>query len=545
MAIKPKRVLNAFDLSHEYKGTCNMGYLIPVLCQDVLPGDTMDLKSSVFLRMAPLVGPTMHRYDVRLHTFYLTDRAMMPKYHESFITGGKDGDDSTVWPHMRSPSGGYLRGSLGDYLGYPCNTKQIETDTNQIDGYYEHSAYPNRMYAKIFNHYYINENIQDEIDCSEDPGLDSTTNTDLLKVNWQKDYFTSGLDSTQRGTPVYIPIGTSAPVSVYGDGTGLGLNNGSTNFVLTSRSDGTYKYLNTSTAGYGNAVGSTGAEANLGNSNKVVGITTDPTKSGIVGVADLAEALSAPYSELRLAARINYLQELNKRAGYRIVEWTLAHFGIKVPDDTIYEPVYLGGGSGPIMITPIEQTSETTETSPQGNLAGRGTSALTTRPIRKTFTQHGWVMTLMSIMPKAEYSQGLARKFQRKTRWDYALPCMDGAGDDKILMSELYVQGSNAVDESGALLDDKEFAYKPRNEEYRTEFSTVHGQMRKGGSETYMTGGRLFENAPELNESFIQANPSYRIFAVEDNTVDHFDFEVLHELRMLRPLSVYGDTSLI
>ena len=149
--MKPKRMLNAFDLSHEYKGTCNMGWLIPVLCQDVLPGDTMDLKSSVFLRMAPLIGPTMHRYDVKLHTFYLPERAMMPKDHESFITGGKDGDDSTVWPHIKSPDGGYLRGSLGDYLGFPCNTKQIVTDTNQIDGYYEHSAYPMRMYAKVFN----------------------------------------------------------------------------------------------------------------------------------------------------------------------------------------------------------------------------------------------------------------------------------------------------------------------------------------------------------------------------------------------------------
>lgn len=542
--MKPKRVLNAFDLSHEYKGTCNMGYLIPVLCQDVLPGDTMDLKSSVFVRMAPLIGPVMHRYDVKLHTFYLTERAMMPKDHESFITGGKDGDDDTVWPYQKSPVGGYLRGSLGDYIGFPCNTLQGDGtgQTNQIDGYYLHSAYPMRMYAKIFNHYYINENLQDEIDVSEDPGLDTTTNVDLLKVNWSKDYFTSGLDSTQRGTPVYIPIGTSAPVEVFGNGGTLGLTDGSRNSGLTFISN---VGLTPRDGAYGSSVTDTVVNTGAWSSTKNVGVATDPTKSGIVGQVDLSEAVTAPYSDFRLAARVNYLQELNKRAGYRIVEWTLAHFGVKVPDDTIYEPVYLGGGSGPIMITPIEQTSETTETSPQGNLAGRGTSALTTRPIRKTFTQHGWVMTLMSIMPKAEYSQGLAKKFQRKTRWDYALPVMDGAGDDKILMSELYVQGSNAVDSDGNLLDDKEFAYKPRNEEYRTEFSTVHGEMRKGGSETFMTGGRLFENAPELNDEFIQANPSYRVFAVEDDTVDHFDFEILHELRMLRPLSAFGDPSII
>lgn len=538
--VKPKRYLNAFDLSHEFKGSCKDGYLYPVLCQDVLPGDTIDLVSHVFLRMAPLVGPLMHRYDISLHTFYLTERAMMPKDHESFITGGKNGDDDTVWPHIESPSGGYLRGSLGDFLNYPCNTLRGdgEGQTNQIDGTYMHSAYPNRMYAKIFNHYYINENIQDEVLCSEDPGLDTTTNTDLLRCNWPKDYFTSALDDTQRGDPVYIPIGISAPV--IGNGMTIGVTDGTTNYGLSSNTNATTGF-NAYTQTYGKPAGTSGSITNVGGYS--VGLTTDGTKSGMI--ADLSDAVSAPYNDLRIAARVNYLLELNKRAGYRIVEWTLAHFGVKVPDDTIYEPVYLGGGKGAIMVTPVEQTSETTATSPQGNLAGRGTSALSTRHIRKTFTQHGWVMTLMSIMPKAEYSQGLPKKYQRKTRWDYALPVLDQMGDDYIRMSELYMQGSNAVDSDGNLLDDKEFGYKPRNEEYRTEFSTVHGEMRKGGSETFMTGGRLFDNAPELNEQFIQADPTTRVFAVEDDTVDHYDFEILHELRMLRPLSMYGDPSLI
>ena len=201
MTIKPKRSLNAFDLSHEYKGTCNMGWLIPVLCQDVIPGDTMDLYTDVLVRMEALIAPVMHRYHVSLHTFYLTERAMMPKDHENFITGGKDGNDSTVWPYMLSPSGGYARGSLGDYLGFPCDTRTdtsaSSTETNLITGQYEHSAYPMRMYAKIYNQYYINENIQTEQVSSEDPGLDTTTNVDLLRCNWKKDYFTSALDDTQ------------------------------------------------------------------------------------------------------------------------------------------------------------------------------------------------------------------------------------------------------------------------------------------------------------------------------------------------------------
>lgn len=528
MPIKPKRSLNAFDLSHEYKGTCNMGWLIPVLCQDVIPGDTMDLTTDVLVRMEALIAPVMHRYHVSLHTFYLTERAMMPKEHENFITGGKNGDDDTVWPHQTSPSGGYLRGSLGDYLGFPCNTlvnpdSPAEGETNQITGTYDHSAYPMRMYAKIFNQYYINENIQTEVASSEDPGLDTSTNTDLLRCNWKKDYFTSALDDTQRGDPVYIPIGVSAPVV---------FNTGETTPARLPVWRG-----NVGTAGETRAFNIAAANDGTLNAN-LIGTQvsdTNPVDTGMF--TDLSSAVSAPYEDFRKAARVNYLLELNKRAGYRIVEWTLAHFGVKVPDDTIYEPVYLGGGVGNIMITPIEQTSETTQTSPQGNLAGRGTSGLRTRHIRKTFTQHGWVMTIMSIMPDAEYSQGLPKKFQRKTRWDYALPVLDGMGDDKILQSEIYTTGTSA--------DDGEFGYKPRNEEYRTEFSTVHGEMRKGGTQTYWTGGRLFDSAPALNDSFVKADPSYRVFAGVDETMPHFTFECWHHLRMLRPLSVFGDPGLI
>lgn len=542
--VRPFKRLNAFNLTHTHKLTCNMGYLVPNLCIDVVPGDTMDLTTDIMARMEAMVAPVMHRYDLKYHVFYLTEQAMMPKDFENFITGGKNGDDATVWPHIKSPVGGYLRGSLGDYLGYPCNTLQGDGtgQTNQIDGYYEHSAFPNRMYNKIFNHYFINENLQDELPVSENPGLDETTTVDLQRANWAKSYFTSALDDTERGEPVYVPIGLSAPVIGNGQ---MGFTNGTNDVYASFQRPGSdvnngMVGLNNNRTGVG--VSGTASTGNV-NSHIGLGLSTDPTKSGLI--TDLQNASGATYHDFRLGNRVNYLQELNKRIGYRIVEWTLGHFGVKVPDDKIYEPVYLGGGSQAIMITPIEQTSETTSTSPQGNLAGRGTTALRSRHIRKTFTQHGWVMGIISIMPKQEYSQGLAKRFQRKTRWDYMLPVMDGAGDDKILNSEIYTQGSNVVDTDGQLVDDKEFGYKPRNEEYRTEPNKVAGELRKGGSMTYWTGGRLFDSLPQLNEDFIKANPSYRIFAVEDESFPHFTVQCIHHLRMLRPLSLNGMPGLV
>lgn len=544
--MRPSRKLNAFDLTHEHKLTCNMGILVPNLCLDVVPGDTIDLTTDILVRTEAMIAPVMHRYDVKYHVFYLPERCMMEGY-EAFITGGKDGTDSTVWPHQTSPSGGYQRGSLGDYLGFPCNTQQTAADTNQINGTYDHSAFPMRMYAKVYNHYFINENLQTELASSTAAGLDTTTNTSLMHANWAKSYFTSGLDDTSRGNPVYLPLGSTAPV--YGDGYALYMTYGNGVGELASNNGTTPQRLSIavptlSNHAPGSAVGDGGYRAP---GNVLVGVGSKAElgtrSSGLY--TDLSSASSVEYNVLRQAARLNYLLELNKRAGYRLVEWTLAHFGVRVPDDRIQEPVYLGGGSQALMITPIEQTSATSSTSPQGNLAGRGTSALRSRHIRKTFVEHGWVIGIFCIMPKQEYSQGLAKRFQRKTRYDYLLPVMDEAGDQPILNSEIYVSGSNTVDSDGNAVDEKEFAYKPAYEEYRTMPSSVHGEMRKGGSLTYWTGGRLFDSLPQLNSQFVTADPSNRIFAVTSNDVHHFTVECLHHLRMLRPLSKFGDPSII
>lgn len=424
---------------------------------------------------------------------------------------------------MVSPEGGYDRGSLGDFFGFPCKTisGDGEGQTNQIDGTFEHSAYPARMYAKIMNHYYINENAEDEVAVSEDPGLDETTSMELFNVNWQKTLETGVLPDTMRGDPIFIPIGPSAPVLRTDEQTRITANYNPT----------------------GVNIGATlGVVANGGVNASGAGITDYDTKM----YTDLSEADGVNYDEFQKAARVAYAQRLNMRAGYKLVEWTLANFGVKVPDDTIQEPVYLGGGTGNIWISPVEQTSETTENSPLGHVAGRGTGAVKCSHIRRTFTQHGWVMAIMSICPTPSYSQGLAKRFQRKTRWDYALPVMDGAGDDKLLNSQVYVSGSNVTNTDGTLVDDGEFGYIPRYEEYRTESNRVCGEMRKGGSMADYTATRFFEGGvPKFGKDFVKADPSYRGFAVTDPDVDHVKFSVLNNIRMLRPLSLYGDPGLI
>jgi hypothetical protein len=247
--------------------------------------------------------------------------------------------------------------------------------------------------------------------------------------------------------------------------------------------------------------------------------------------------ISLLYSDLQKTARIALFKRRLERAGSRLVEFTSEFFGVRVPDDRICKPIFLGGFRAPLMITPVEQTSSTDSTSPQGNLAGRGTASGVGRRIRKSFVEEGLIMGIMCIMPKAEYSQGLHKLWSRKTHWDHFVPMFDVAGDQPILNQELYTTGTST--------DSQEFGYKPAFEELRRIPSSVHGEMRKGGSLNFWTGGRLFDSLPQLNDAFVKADPSNRIFAVTDSGIHHFTIEAYHEVRALRLLDKYGNPAII
>lgn len=535
--MRERRKLNAFNLSHEHKLTCEMGYLIPNLLMEVVPGDTFDIKSSIFARAEAMLAPVMHRYDVIQHYFYWPKRCSMPKYWEDYYTGGEDGTDNTTWPYMVSPATGYARGSLGDYLGLPCDTRvdtsANSTETNQIQGAFEHSAVPFRMYSEIFNYWYRNENLQSKLVWSDQPGLDTTTNTTLQKKNWSKDYFTGALDRTERGSPTYLPF-TDSDVPVIGNGKTLGLTDGTTNVGMAINNSSAQPHGIFTNTNYGTAVGTTSAGTNL-YSGKTMGITTDPEKSGLI--AKTSNVVSLLYADLQKSARMALFKRRLERAGSRLVEFTSEFFGVRVPDDRICKPVFLGGFRCPLMITPVEQTSSSDSVSPQGNLAGRGTSSGAGKKIRKSFVEEGLIMGIMCIMPKAEYSQGTHKLWLRKTRWDHFVPMFDVAGDQEILNQEIYTQGTSA--------DGQSFGYKPAFEELRRIPSSTHGEMRKGGSLMFWTGGRVFDSLPQLNSQFVTADPSNRIFAVTDAGVHHFTVEAYHEVRALRLLDKYGNPAII
>lgn len=510
--VAPFNKTNTFDLTHEHSLTCEMGYLVPSMLMEVVPGDTFRVTSDVFTRLQAMIAPIYQRVDIFQHFFYVPKRILFADW-EKYITGGFDGQDNTSWPYMVAPSGGYAAGSLADYLGLPIG----------VAGY-EHSALPFRAYAKIINDWYRDENNQSMLTISDAAGLDTTTNTTLQRRCWEKDYFTSALPWPQRGTQVNLPLGTTAPVI----GNGKFANISNTNLTNTQ---------NIWVSDPGRFLGT-----NLAAGSEKLKWPTNPEKSGLI--ADLTTATATTINDLRVAFQIQKYMEKTARGGARLVEWTLSHFGVRVPDARLQRSEYLGGGRSALFIMPVEQTSSTDSTSPQGHLAGRAESMQRSMAFTKTFTEEGFVIGLLSIMPRTLYSQGLQRLWTRKTRYDHYLPVFAHLGEQEIKNSEIYTQAPSVVDSDGNPVNDGAFGYAPRYNEFRHIPSSLHGQFRAGQTLEYYTQGRNFANVPQLGSTFVECNPSNRIFAVTSG-VDHCEVQVLHHVKALRPMPKHGTPGLI
>lgn len=506
--VAPFNSANAFDLSHDHKLTCPMGKLIPVMCEEVAPGDVWRWNAGVFLRLMPMLAPMMHDVNVYLHAFNVPSR-LLQKDFESFITGGPEGDDETPWAYVKAPEGGFAVGSLADYLGLPTGVGNIEV-----------SALPFRAYNMIYNEWYRDQNLIDPVEISDGNGLDETTSLDLQRRAWHKDYFTGALPWAQRGEPTYLPLGISAPV--------VGNNE-----IPRFKTD-----LTSPNALYMSFGPSSGDVRNVCIENVSTINQGEPIKFsyGSTGLeTDLTQATALTINDMRVAFQIQRFMEKNARGGARYIEWLLNHFGVRSSDARLQRPEYLGGGRCPINISEVLQTSSTDGTSPQGNMAGRGISYQNVPQFTKTFEEYGYIICMLSIIPKASYQQGIRRLWTRKNRFDYPLPVFAHLGNQEVKNKEIYAQGTEA--------DEGTFGYQERYEELRRIPSSVHGQFRT--TLDYWHMGRKFDSLPQLSKEFVECNPTKRVFAVTDENEDSCIIQIHHNVNAIRRFPKYGNPGLI
>lgn len=561
---RPKR--NLFNLSYQNKFSCNLGQLVPIMCKPVVPGDTFKCSSEVFVRTAPLISPMFQQLDVYVHYFYVPNRLICSDW-EQYISphATKDNPNPT---ELQLPSIDlrnrktfqfsndvlFAPGTLMDFLGYHGQSENT-SDENALVA----SILPVNAYNLIYQSYYCDQNlglasrVDDPILLDDmkvygandgfeeryegEAGEPLINYFSLRQRCWKKDYFTSALPFTQRGADVHLPL--------YGDASVVGKSNVYTNnehlfnqvAPVSSPTDLSAHFKKID--GYDNTYdlkgNGNGYDASFQHSHSISSSAIASQLS-----VDLDNVSAATINELRRATRLQQYLETSARVGGRYKEFVLGHFGVNVPDGRLQRPEYLGGGVCKISIGEVTQTSMTVNSGDDvaalGQMAGRGSAYGNSNSFKHSFPEHGYIMAIMSIQPKAAYFQGVSRDLLKQDRLDIYTPEFANLGEQPILNAELFATGDKPKET---------FGYTPRYAEYKFSLDEIHGQFRDTLDTWHMA--RVFGEQPTLSNKFIEVNEKEdglnRVFAVpgtSENPVEHFYVYVQNNIKALRPMPVFG-----
>jgi hypothetical protein len=508
----PRPQTNTFDLSHDRKFSGRIGELMPISVMEVVPGDKFNIKATNLTRFAPLITPIMHQASVYCHFFFVPNRILWPNW-ENFISGGEDGLADPTFPtvDLTIPTQ-YGIQTLADYLGLPTG--------NQITNV---SALPFAAYQKIYQDYYRDENLITKTDVTLSDGTQSPTDiielSSMKKRAWQHDYYTSALPWTQRGPEATIPLGTTAPIQYVHANNATSLKNSSTGALIGNYTFDGASALETKAGGYLSADLPSPTYLEVDNSESLV--------------ANLTSATASSINDLRRAFRLQEWLERNARGGARYIEIITAHFGVRSSDARLQRPEFLGGSSTPITISEVLQTSaNASEPTPQGNMAGHGVSVGSSNYVSYRAEEHGYIIGIMSVMPKTAYQQGVPKHWKKLDKFDYYWPSFANIGEQPIYNEELYHQNTAE--------DAEVFGYTPRYAEYKYIPSTVHGEFRDSLKFWHM--GRIFGSKPTLNQDFIECDSDEvkRVFALPEESTEHLYVYLHNEVKATRLMPYFG-----
>lgn len=459
-----------FKRDYSLLTTMNEGDLVPIYCDEVLPADTAKINLNALMRMSTPLYPVMDNCYCDFYFFFIPSRLLWEHFEN--LMGQ---NDSTFWaepteyttPKTTAPEGGWKVGTLADYFGIPTGVANLQVN-----------SLPFRAYAKVWNEWFRDENLQQPVTMSKTDATTAGSNTGTnltdaeagglpLKVCKYKDYFTSCLPSPQKGQAVNLPLNGPAKVKLYDDRNLTEIFKKSIEFISSDNVEpGMY---NTGYVGgdYKNSVTVVNGKDEDGD------IQTPAT--AYLG-ADLSSVTATTINELRQAIAVQHILERDARTGTRYKEYLQGAWGVTSPDARLDRSEYIGGFRLPININQVIQTSATDTTSPQGNTAAFSMTTMSRNMATYSATEHGFILGLAAVRVDHSYQQGLSRMWTRSTRFSYYDPMLANLGEQAVLNQEIYAQGT-AVDE-------EVFGYQEAWADYRYRTNMITGEMRSTYAQT-------------------------------------------------------------
>lgn len=532
-----------FKRDSSHKTTFKAGYLIPIYCDEVLPGDTFNVDMASVVRSITPVAPVMDSAFVDFQWYFVPNRLCVLHEHdwekimgENFNTAWAPTSESSLVSTGNAikisefaadmPSGGnkiFVPGSTGNYFGIP--TLAYNTDVVK-DEYI--NIMPFIGFAKIWNDWFRDENTQNPITNFLSFCKHVSNSDDLLKVNKYKDYFTSALPAPQKGDSVLLPLGDTAKV-VAGD----------EHFTTGSATALKLRTTNDATQISGNIVSQTGNAAYK--TTDVQSVVAFATPSNLW--ADLTSATAISVNDLRYAFAFQRLEEKDARGGTRYDEMLLSHFGVSNSMARLQRPEFLHGESIPLSINTVVQTSET-NTTPLGDTGAMSITTYGGKQFVKSFTEFGYLYCVACVRSSQSYSQGLPKMFSRNRRYSFYDPTFANIGEQPIFKKELYLKGMSSTYPS-----DSVFGYQEAWAEYRYKPNLITGELAPDSGNTILSHWTYTNNfiaMPVLNSNFIyQPSSQFDDTFVIDNSSYHFIADFYFDIDTSRVMPLFSIPGLI